>query len=144
MSIRLVATELVSESRPDELDRVAGPEDAGPILQNLIGSSDREKFAVLHLDVQNQIIASEIVSVGSLCASLVHPREVFKGLILNNAASFIAGHNHPSGNLVASREDIGVKTRLESAGKLLGIHMLDFMIVSPDGYVGGENVRSRD
>jgi len=69
---------------------------------------------------------------------------VFKGLILNNAASFIAGHNHPSGNLVASREDIGVKTRLESGGKLLGIQMLDFMIVSPDGYVGGENVRSRE
>jgi DNA repair protein RadC len=144
MSVKLVATELVSESRPDELDRVSGPEDAGRILQDLIGSSDREKFAVLHLDVQNQIIASEIVSVGSLCASLVHPREVFKGLILNNAAGFIAGHNHPSGVLVASREDMGVKTRLESAGKLLGIQMLDFMIVSPVGYVGGKNVRSRE
>jgi DNA repair protein RadC len=144
MSIRLVTTELVRESRPNELDRVAGPEDAGRILQDLIGSSDREKFVVLHLDMQNQIIASEIVSVGSLCASLVHPREVFKGLILNNAASFIAGHNHPSGNLVASREDMAVKTRLESAGKLLGIQMLDFMIVSPIGYVGGKNVRSRE
>ena len=143
--VKLVSTELVRESGPDDAGHfISGPEDAGDILQDLIGHSDREIFAVLHLDVQNRIIASELISTGSLCASLVHPREVFKGLILNNAASFIAGHNHPSGNLVASREDMAVKRRLESAGKLMGIQMLDFVIVSPDGFVAGRAVQSRE
>jgi len=143
--IRLVTTELVRESGPDDAAHfISGPEDAGDILQDLIGHSDREIFAVLHLDAQNRIIASELISTGSLCSSLVHPREVFKGLILNNAASFIAGHNHPSGNLVASREDMAVKWRLESAGKLMGIPMLDFVIVSLDGFVAENNVQPRE
>jgi DNA repair protein RadC len=69
-----------------------------------------------------------------LTASLVHPREVFKGAILANAACIICAHNHPSGQVVPSAEDRAVLERLKSAAELLGIPLLDFLIVSKDAY----------
>jgi len=101
--------------------------------ENLL-KSDREKFICLHLNVKNQIISFEVVSTGSLTSSIVHPREVYKGAILSNAASVIFMHNHPSGDPKPSIDDIEITTRLEKAGNILGVDVLDHIIVSSGGF----------
>ncbi len=97
-----------------------------------IQDSDREQFCCLHLDTRSRVKAMEIVSTGTLNASLVHPREVFKAAILNNAASVILAHNHPSGDPTPSREDVELTHRMVNAGEILGIQMMDHIIVTPD------------
>lgn len=98
------------------------------------GLPDREVFGVIWLNTKNKVIGTEIISIGSLNAAVVHPREVFKSGILHNCASFICFHNHPSGVTDPSNEDIQVTSRLVDAGKLLGIDLLDHIIISEDGY----------
>ena len=90
----------------------------------------KEVFKVFLLDSNNAIIASEIVSIGTLNMSIVHPREIFKLAILKSANSIILAHNHPSGNTDPSDEDIKVTEMLRKAGELLGIRVLDHVIVS--------------
>ena len=92
---------------------------------------DREKFICIHLNNKNQIISFEVVSTGSLTSSIVHPREVYKGAILSNAASVIFMHNHPSGDPEPSNDDLEITKRLEKAGEILGISVLDHIIVGP-------------
>lgn len=94
-----------------------------------ITKEDRECFYVLHLNAKNEIIGKELVSMGTLTNSLIHPREVFKAAILNNSASIICVHNHPSGDPTPSREDILITNRLVEAGALLGISVLDHVII---------------
>jgi DNA repair protein RadC len=94
---------------------------------------DREHFVVLMLDQKNKVVGIHTVSVGSLTASIVHPREMYKVAILSNAASLICGHNHPSGDCQPSREDRALTTRLVEAGKLLGIAVLDHIIIGGEG-----------
>lgn len=93
--------------------------------------ADREHFVVLHLDARNRVTGHETVSIGSLNASMVHPREVFKATILANAASVILVHNHPSGDLTPSREDLSLTQRLQDAGRLLGVDLLDHVLIAP-------------
>ena len=100
-----------------------------------IASHDREHFVVLHLDVKNRLVSREVVSIGHLSCALVHPREVFKGAILANAASIALVHNHPSGDTEPSREDLDITKRLSKAGELLGIPVLDHVIVTTKGFV---------
>ena len=90
---------------------------------------DREHFIVLHLDGKNRIIARETVSVGSQNQSIVHPREVFKAAVLNGSASVIFIHNHPAGDPMPSGEDKSITTRLQAAGDILGIKILDHIII---------------
>jgi DNA repair protein RadC len=90
----------------------------------------KELFKVFLLDSNNAVIASEIVSVGTLNMSVIHPREIFKLAILKSANSIILAHNHPSGSIEPSREDIEVTKRIREAGELLGIKVLDHVIVS--------------
>ena len=90
----------------------------------------KELFKVFLLDSNNAIISSEIVSIGTLNLSIVHPREIFKLAILKSANSIILAHNHPSGNIEPSEEDIKVTEMLRKAGELLGIKVLDHVIVS--------------
>jgi DNA repair protein RadC len=104
--------------------------DAIAFIQALIAEEDREVFLVLCLNVKNEVIAIHKSHVGSLNASIVHPREVFKSAILNNAGSILVAHNHPSGNCQYSPEDIEVSKRLTEAGKFIGIEVLDSIIVS--------------
>lgn len=99
-----------------------------------IREDGREHFMVFHLDTQNHIIARNEVSVGTLNASLIHPREVFRPAIHDNCSHIIVAHNHPSGGLEPSQEDIMVTKRLQDAGKLLGIEVLDHIIVTKNGY----------
>ena len=89
---------------------------------------DQEKFVVACLDTKNRVQCVVVVTVGTLDASLVHPREVFKPAFLEGSSSVILSHNHPSGNTTPSREDIAVTDRLTDAGKLLGIDVLDHII----------------
>lgn len=95
---------------------------------------DRERFVTVALDSGHRILGLEEVSVGSLNTAPVHPREVFKALILANAAAFIAVHNHPSGEPTPSPEDIAVTRKLREAGQLLGIKLLDHIILGHDSF----------
>lgn len=125
--VSLEQTSLVAEGIP-----VRFPQDAVDVAQRLIGAKDREHFIALHLDASHRVVSSETVAIGSLTTAQVHPREVFKAAILSNAAAIIVAHNHPSGSTEPSQADRLVYERLRDAGKLLGIPLLDFLIVSPD------------
>lgn len=100
-----------------------------------IRNNKKEHFIALYLDVRNQVIVKEIISIGTLNASLVHPREVFEPAIRNLAAQIILSHNHPSGDPSASEEDIKLTRQLIEAGKILGIEIIDHVIVSEKGFV---------
>ncbi len=89
----------------------------------------REIFATVHLDSKNRVLCIETVSIGSLSAAIVHPREVFKGTLLSSAAAMVLVHNHPSGDPTPSREDLELTKRLKDAGELLGIRVLDHVII---------------
>ena len=95
----------------------------------------KEHFVVFFLDTRNQEIKRDIVSIGTLNYNLVHPREVFEPAVKNLAASVIVAHNHPSGNLEPSDEDLSLTKRLSQAGKLLGIELLDHVIVTREGFM---------
>ena len=98
-------------------------------------SKDREEFLVVPLDGKNQMLGFHVVSVGTLTASLVHPREVFKVALLANAAAFVVVHNHPSGDATPSAEDQAITQRLRQAGELLGISLLDHVVLGDGRYV---------
>ena len=100
---------------------------ASEVLRTFLGDTDREHFVVLLVDRKNRLIGINTVSIGSLTASIVHPRECFKPAILSNAAAVVLGHNHPSGDPQPSQEDKSLTRRLVEAGKALGIDVLDHM-----------------
>lgn len=105
------------------------PKDVWERMEDIRGSK-KEHFVVFYLDSRNQEIQREIISVGTLSESLVHPREVFEGAIKNNAASIIVAHNHPSGDLEPSQADIDITKKLIHAGKILDIKIIDHVVVS--------------
>jgi len=106
---------------------------ARQVIEDL--GADREYMFILALDTKHQVIGLNMVSMGSLSASIVHPREVFKALLLLNAHSFVCFHNHPSGDPNASAEDVAITQRLHDAGELIGISLLDHIIVAEGGYM---------
>ena len=105
------------------------------IVEKELRHADREKFICLHLNVKNNIISYEVVSIGNLSSSLVHPREVFKGAILANASSVVFLHNHPSGDPQPSSEDKSVTGLLVKAGDILNIRVLDHIIIAGKTYL---------
>ncbi|MEX1138927.1 MAG: JAB domain-containing protein [Bacteroidota bacterium] len=106
------------------------PEDAAKIVNDYLEGADREHFVGLYLNSANALIAIHTVSVGTLNSSLVHPREVFKLALMVNAASVIVAHNHPSGNIEPSQEDLAVTKQLVEAGKILGVPLHDHIITA--------------
>ena len=90
---------------------------------------DREHFVVVHLDGQNRMIAKETIAIGSLNEATVHPREVFKSAVHHGSAAIICLHNHPSGNMTPSLNDIAMTERLVKCGELLGIKVLEHLII---------------
>src|SRR6266481_698775 len=96
---------------------------------------DREQFVVLVLDGKNRVVGFNVVSIGSLTAALVHPREVFKAAILSNAAALILVHNHPSGDPTPSAEDRAITDRLRKGAELLGMSLLDHVVIGDGRYV---------
>ena len=112
---------------------ILSPQDVWMEMKDL-RDSKKEHFVIFYLDTQNQIIKREIISVGTLNESLIHPREVFEPAVRYSTAQIIMAHNHPSGNLEPSPEDIVVSKRLIDAGNLLGIEVLDHIIVTKNGF----------
>ncbi len=102
---------------------------------------DKEHFFVLHLDVRNKIKAFELVSVGTLNTSLVHPREVFTRAIGLRSAQLIIAHNHPSGVTRPSEEDLELTKRLVKAGDILGIPIVDHIIFTRDSFTSFQEQR---
>lgn len=111
------------------------PVEAANLLMGEMSYLDREHFKVINLNTKNQVMVIEEVSVGSLNASLVHPREVFKLPIKRSAARLILVHNHPSGDVQPSREDVALTERLCQAGTLLGIEILDHLIIGHNTFL---------
>ena len=99
-----------------------------------LNSNDKEHFMILHLDSKNRIIKDEVISIGTLNASIIHPREIFKSAIRESANSIILVHNHPSGDSNPSTEDEQVTEKLFQAGELLSIKVLDHVIIGKDNY----------
>ncbi len=93
-----------------------------------------EHFCILCLNTKNRIAGVHTISIGCLNSAMVHPREVYKAAALNNAASIILLHNHPSGDTTPSREDMKMTKRLVEAGEIMGITVLDHLIIGEDEY----------
>src|SRR6266581_1815063 len=133
-SIPIYRVTLVREGKlPCYEERIRSSAIASTILHNYLDGVDREHFVVVLLDQKNQVIGLHTVSIGSLTASIVAPREVFKVAILANCANILIAHNHPSGDPQPSREDRAITQRLKEAGALLGINLLDHVIVGGEG-----------
>ena len=103
---------------------------AAGVLRPLFADLDREQFLVCGLDARHCIIGVNVVSIGSLTLSIVHPREVFKPLILMNATAWICAHNHPSDDPSPSEEDRQLTSRLKQGADLLGIPLLDHLVLT--------------
>jgi DNA repair protein RadC len=101
----------------------------------LIGDQDREAFVVVHLNAKHKIVSLEVVAIGTLSATLVHPREVFKGALLANAAAIGLAHNHPSGDPTPSPEDLALTAQLLAAGEVVGVRVLDHIVIGDDCHV---------
>jgi len=101
----------------------------------------QEVFGILILNATHKIVAVHEISRGTLNASMVHPREVFKPAVLHNAAAIVCFHNHPSGEPKPSKEDIETTNRLVEAGKIMGIEVLDHIIVGDDKYTSLKEMR---
>ena len=112
---------------------ISGPEDVDGLLRGRIANLDRENFVAVLVNSKNEVLEAPTISIGTLSAALVHPREVFKPAIRASAASVVLAHNHPSGNVQPSKEDREVSKRLVGAAEIIGIDVLDHVIVG-DGY----------
>ena len=110
------------------------PQDVWRELKD-IRENKKEHFVIFFLDARNQEIKREIISIGSLNASLVHPREVFEPAVSSLAAQIIIAHNHPSGNSDPSEDDLEITKRLVKAGKILGIEVVDHIIVAQNKFI---------
>jgi DNA repair protein RadC len=134
----LAAVELgrrVSNLAYNERYIIRSPEDGAKYMMNDMRFLTQEHFVCLYLNTKNQVIHKHTVFIGSLNASIVHPREVYREALKRSAASIIALHNHPSGDPAPSREDIEVTKRLAECGKIIGIDLLDHLIIGENKFV---------
>ncbi len=109
--------------------KINSPEDVYRRLHPTMRESKKEHFVELCLDTKNQVIREDTISIGSLNANIVHPREVFRTALIQSAAHIIVAHNHPSGDPTPSREDIDITKKLVETGKIMGIDVLDHVII---------------
>jgi len=128
-----VRVELIRESNTPPRPTVTSPLEVVNLVKDL-DKKDREHFLCIHLNTRSVIIGVEEVTIGSLNAAVVHPREVLKGALLNNAAGIILVHNHPSGDSDPSEDDIEITKRLVKACEIMGIEALDHIIVGGGNY----------
>jgi DNA repair protein RadC len=110
------------------------PADAAGLVMEEMRHLDREHFRALLLNAKNQVIGQEVISIGTLNSSAVHPRELFKSAIKRSAAALILVHNHPSGDPSPSREDVEVTRRLVEVGRLIGIEVLDHLVIGDNKF----------
>ncbi len=119
-----------SQSKWFSEKKITTPGDVAEIFIPLLRDELKERFIVVCLNSANKIIKYEVISIGNLNSSVVHPREIFKTAIENSSASIILLHNHPSGNPEPSKEDISITMKLVDAGKLLNIPVFDHLIIA--------------
>lgn len=120
---------------PEVKPVVRSPRDIARLFSSEFKFLKQEHFACLLLDARNRVISKRTIFVGSLDASLVHPREVFREAIREAAAKVVLVHNHPSGDPTPSEEDIAITRQMVEAGKLVGIEVLDHVIIGGDDFV---------
>ena len=125
---------LIRENTKGDLIPIVRQEDVYNLVKDELVNSDREMFLSVMLTSKNHLIGVETVSLGSINASIITPRDVFKSAILANAVSVILCHNHPSGDLTPSMQDIEITKRLIEVGELIGVKVLDHLVVSDKGY----------
>nr|WP_302595408.1 JAB domain-containing protein [uncultured Cellulosilyticum sp.] len=114
--------------------RIQSTSDADELVRQFLEELDREAMIVIALNAKSEPTCLQVISIGSISASIVHPREVFKVAILSNAYSILLAHNHPSGDTTPSQEDIKITKRIKSASEIMGIPLLDHLIIGCDGY----------
>ena len=119
----------------EEKPVIKSPEDVAELVMEDMRYMDREYFRAMLLNTKNRVLSVETISIGTLSSSVVHPRELFNIAIKKSAAAVILIHNHPSGDPTPSREDIEVTKRLEAAGKIIGIDILDHIIIGAGKHV---------
>jgi DNA repair protein RadC len=129
-SVRLVRDMTVKASSKVADD----PKAAVEILRNYLGEPDREHLVVMLVNSRNKVVGVNTASIGTVSASLVHPREVFKPAILASAAGIILAHNHPSGECDPSADDKESTRRMVRAGEIIGIAVIDHIIFSADSF----------
>jgi len=125
---------LVRENVKGDLIPILQQKDVYELVKDELVNSDREVFLSIMLTSKNHLIGVETISIGSVNAAILSPREVFKGALLANAVSIILCHNHPSGDLTPSEDDIKITKRLIEVGELIGVKILDHLVVSDQGY----------
>ena len=123
---------IVPSENISEVDTIRSPIDIAKFATPIIGDLDREVLLAIFMNTKNRVVAVEKVSVGSINSSIVHPREVMKGAILNNASTFALVHQHPSQNPEPSNDDLLVTERMAEVGEVFGIQLLDHVIVTSD------------
>jgi len=121
--------------------KVTSPKNIADFFIPLLRDEVKEKFFTICLNSANKIITYELISVGTLNSSLVHPREVFKVAVENNSASIILLHNHPSGNTEPSNEDVLLTKKMIEIGKLMDIPIFDHIIIAGDQYISMVELR---
>ncbi|KOR90567.1 RadC family protein [Paenibacillus solani] len=119
----------------DEPYIIRSPKDVYSLLSQELCHLTKEHFVCLFLNTKNRLITKEIISIGSLNAAIVHPREVFRAAIKRASASLICAHNHPSGDSTPSPEDVELTKRLVDAGAIVGIEVLDHIIIGAGNFV---------
>ena len=119
---------------PEDKPVIRSPENAVALVMEEMRHLDREHFWALLLNAKNQVLAREVISIGTLNFSAIHPRELFKAAIRRSAAGVIMVHNHPSGDPTPSRQDIEATTRLVDAGNIVGIDVLDHLVIGDNKF----------
>lgn len=134
--VDIVSLRMVKETSLLYKDRsIRSPQDAYNLFKQFLGELEREYFVLMCLDVKNQPTVINVCHIGSLNASIVHPREIMKTAVLSNAASILVMHNHPSGQPEPSREDIDVTKRLAEASRIIGIELVDHLVIGENSFV---------
>jgi len=124
------------ELEPEQKDYdIKNPQSVVKAIRSSIKDKAKEHFKLILLDNRNKIIGISTISIGTLNASLVHPREIFKEAIIHNSASVVLAHNHPSGDPEPSEEDIKITERLVKSGKILGIEVIDHIVIGKANFV---------
>lgn len=131
----VILAKRLSERAPKQRVPVRTPADAAQLLIPQMRDLDREHMRALCLDSKNHVIANALVSVGTVNASLAHPRECYKPAVIVNAVAVIFAHNHPSGDPTPSTEDIQLTKQLKSAADVLGIDLLDHIVIGDGIYI---------
>jgi DNA repair protein RadC len=120
---------------PEPRPRFASPREVAHFLLPQFGARPVEHFGIVLLDVKHRLVQTTVISIGSLDASVVQPRDVFREAALGGSAALVLFHNHPSGDPTPSQEDLAITRRMVAAGQVMGIDVLDHVILADDRYV---------